>query len=87
MKSRNPFIIQDPFVSPGCTLDVSTTALLALFSFWDLTGEVIVRTGTPLPAMVRQRLRTFTYSDFLWSEVIPWMYSCVWIELYKKLKG
>ena len=45
-----PFIIQELLVSPGWTLLVTTTARFVSLSSSDLTGEVMVRIGTGLPA-------------------------------------
>lgn len=57
-KSRKPSIIQEPLVSPGCTLAVTTTAFLVLHSALLTLRDVIVNTYTAFPARLWHRTRT-----------------------------
>lgn len=57
-KSRNPSIIQDELVSPGCTRAVTTTAFLVLPSTLLPSRDVIVTIYTAFPARLWHSTRS-----------------------------
>jgi len=78
--SMSPFIIQEPLVSPGWTLLVTTTARFVSLSCGDFTGEVMVRMGMGLPARDWHNVRILQNLDFTGLFAMAWRSS--WNYIY-----